>query len=362
MLPTLLAQAVQDVATATQPAVDAAAEKAKGIWARASTAGTTPYLARKGCGLHGARVWQGLLVVPMYASAGIVGLQFIAATGSKRFITGAAKEGSYFPITTKDEAKDVIVICEGFATAAAIRTATGWPTVAAFDAGNLKPVAQAMRKKYPAARIIIGGDNDQWTSRQDGAAWNPGIEKANQAAAAIGGAQVIAPFVPDDDPDKRTDWDDIARSDGMDAVRDAFHSPPSPDIPAPEYEERAYDEQRLDTPNDTLSAIRPLGHNRGLYSFFPRGAGQIVTLSATSMGRMQSLYMLAPRGFWERHYGGAKVADSQICAHASAHLMQECHDIGVFQPETTRGVGAWIDAGKPVINCGDVVVLSLIHI
>jgi len=140
----------------------AAADKAKGIWARASTTGTTPYLDRKACGLHGARVWQGLVVVPMYAAGGIVGLQFIAADGAKRFITGAAKEGSYFPITTKDEAKDVIIICEGFATAAAIRTATGWPTVAAFDAGNLKPVALAMRKKYPDARIVLAADNDCW--------------------------------------------------------------------------------------------------------------------------------------------------------------------------------------------------------
>ena len=334
----------------------AAADKAKGIWARASSTGTTDYLARKGCGLHGARVWQGLVVVPMYAAGGIVGLQFIAADGAKRFITGAAKQGSYFPITTKDEAKDVIVICEGFATAAAIRTAAAWPTVAAFDAGNLKPVALAMRKKYPDARIIIGADQDQWTTRQDGTPWNPGIEKANQAAAAIGGAQVIAPFVPDDDPDRRTDWDDIARTDGMDAVRDAFHTPPAPDMPMPDYDPREYDAQMPYMPDDTLTAIRPLGHNRGLYSFFPRGAGQIVTLSATSMGRMQSLYMLAPRGFWERHYGGDKVADSTVCALASAHLMQSCHDIGVFQPETTRGVGAWMDNGAPVINTGDMII------
>jgi len=334
----------------------AAADKAKGIWARASATGTTPYLDRKGCGLHGAKVWQGLVVVPMYTAGGIVGLQFIAADGAKRFITGAAKEGSYFPITTKDEAKDVIIICEGFATAAAIRTATAWPTVAAFDAGNLKPVALAMRKKYPEARIIIGADHDQWTHRQDGTAWNPGIEKANQAAVAIGGAQVIAPFVPDDDPERRTDWYDISRTDGLEAVRDAFHSPPAPDMPAPEYDERDYAAPEPYQPTDTLSAIRPLGHNRGLYSFFPRGAGQIVTLSATSMGRMQSLYMLAPRGFWERHYGGEKIADSQICAHASAHLMQACHDIGVFQPETTRGVGAWMDGGSPVINTGDMVI------
>lgn len=333
-----------------------AADKAKRMWERAAV-GEAPYLTRKGCALHGARVWQRLVVVPMYSASGIVGLQFIQGDGAKRFIKGMAKEGAYFPLASKEEAKDTIVICEGFATAAAIRTATGWPVVAAFDAGNLKPVAVAMRKKYPAARIIIGADNDQWTTKPDGTQWNPGIEKAYAAALAIGGAQVIRPLVPDDDPDRRTDWDDIARSEGMDAVREAFHSVPMPeiDMPEPEGDDRDYGPiPELDARG--LEAIRPLGHNRGSYYFFPRASGQIVTLSATSMGRMQSLYMLAPRGFWERTYGGEKVADSQICAFASAHLMQSCHDVGVFQPEATRGIGAWIDHGKPVINCGDLVL------
>jgi putative DNA primase/helicase len=329
----------------------AAADKAKSIWARASTTGETEYLTRKNCSLNGARVWNGLVVVPMYAATGIVGAQFIQSDGAKRFLKGMAKEGSYFPITTKDEAKDVIVICEGFATAAAIRTATGWPVVAAFDAGNLKPVAVAMRKKYPDARIIIGADNDQW--RSEG---NIGVEKANQAAVAIGGAQVIKPFVPDDDAEKRTDWDDILRSEGADSVREAFMSLPEPDYDQPDYEERDYMGEMPEVTDDTLAKIRPLGHNRGLYSFFPRAAGQIVTLSATGLGRVQSLYMLAPRGFWERQYGGEKVSDSAICAFASAHLMEACHNVGVFQPETTRGVGAWMDGGVPVINCGDAVI------
>jgi len=332
-----------------------AAAKATRIWSQASTTGTTEYLDRKQCDLNGARIWRDMVVVPMYSSrGGMAGLQFISGDGAKRFITGSAKEGSYFPITTRDEARDTIVICEGFATGAAIRAATEWPVVVAFDAGNLKPVAKAMHRKYPDARIIIGADNDQWTAKQDGSDWNPGIEKANQAAVAIGGAQVIYPIIDPLDPDHRTDWDDVYRTDGREAVRDAFLTPPAPEIDMPD--EPPMPEYDIGVEDDSLAAIRPLGHNRGLYSFFPRAAGQIVTLSATSMGRMQSLYMLAPRPFWERHYGGDKISDSQICAYASAHLMQACHDAGIFQRETTRGVGAWIDGGKPIMNCGDVVV------
>jgi phosphonate transport system ATP-binding protein len=74
------------------------------------------------------------------------------------------------------------------------------------------------------------------------------------------------------------------------------------------------------------------------------------------MGKIQNLYMLAPRDFWHGHYGGADIADSKVCAFASAHLMDACHSKGIFQPESTRGVGAWMDSGRLVVNCGDVVV------
>ena len=336
----------------------AAADKAKVIWGKAGKAGSAAYLERKGITeLHGTRVWNGLVVVPMYGAAGMVGLQFIAEDGAKRFLTGTAKEGAYFPIATKDESKKTLVICEGFATAVAIRVATGFPVIAAFDAGNLQPVAVAMRAKYPDAEIIIGADCDQWTTRQDGSAWNPGIEKAHSAAMAIGGARVIAPSVDADDEARRTDWDDILRTDGPEAIRDAFAAPPST-----RQEEEWRDEEPIyddytppEMAMDALSSIRPLGHNRGYYSFFPRAAGQIVTLSAAALSKMQSLYMLAPRSFWEGHYGGEKASDSEICAYASAHLMEVCHQKGVFQPESTRGVGAWLDGGRPVVNCGDVI-------
>ena len=333
--------------------VEAVAAKAKGIWAKAAKDGSTPYLEAKNSGLHGARIARGAVVVPMYGQGGLMSLQFIGGDGRKLFMKGGQKEGCYFPIATRDEPKATMVICEGFATATAIRVATGYPVIAAFDAGNLKPVAKLIRQKYPDTRIIIAADNDQWTTKQDGTPFNPGIEKAQQAAVAIGGAQVVSPSVPIDDADKRTDWDDIARSDGMDAVRLAFENALDH---APQQDDRWEQEYDIPTPGrDPLEVIRPLGHNRGMYYFFPRASGQIVGLSASALSRMQSLYMLAPRGFWEGHYGGDKIADSSICAFASAHLMDVCHQVGIFQPESTRGVGAWVDNGRTVVNCGDVI-------
>lgn len=340
---------------------DEAAAVGKKLWSEASTEGSNSYLDRKGIGLNGARMHDGRVVIPVY-NPGIVGTQTIDDSGFKKFSEGIDLKGGYFPMATAADDKSVMVICEGFATGAAIRAATGLPVIVAFNAGNLKPVAVAMAKKYPETRFVIGADNDQWTKNQKGEPWNPGIEKAHQAAVAIGGAQVVAPEVPEDDPDLRTDWDDVYRTDGADVVKQAFT------LPEPiRYEEPPeFDEEYLammgeapevdESGGDPMAAIRPLGHNRGEYSFFPILSGQIVTFKASQLASMQSLYMLAPRQFWENHYGGDKVSDGKICAFASAHLMEICHRKGIFQLESTRGVGAWIDNGKPVVNCGDVIV------
>lgn len=327
---------------------DAAAAKAKLIWSNAELTGSNAYLDKKGIDLNGARLSRGSIIVPMYSENAIKGLQFIKDDGAKLFLKHQAKEGSYFPIAKKGEPMARILICEGFATAAALRRATGFPVVTAFDSGNLKSVAKAMRVKYPDSEIIIAADNDQWTKKPNGDHYNPGIEAAEQAAISIGGARVIYPIIDKDDPEKRTDWDDVARSDGDQAVLDAFK-----DVPAPEIEAVIED-------CDNLALIRPLGHNKGIYSFFPSAAGQIVNLKASEMSRIQNLYLLGSRSFWEGIYNiDGKSPDSKICALASAHLMDACHKVGVFQQENLRGVGAWIDDdGRTVINCGDVIVDS----
>jgi putative DNA primase/helicase len=339
----------------------AAAEKATRIWSQSATSGATPYTTAKQIDkLHGARVWRDLVVVPMRAGGKLTGLQFISGDGSKRFLTGSAKEGAYHAIASKGESLGRIVICEGYATGAALRCALDLPVIVAFDSGNLKAVARSIRKNNPDAEIIIAGDSDRWTTKPDGTAWNPGLEAAQQAAVAIGGARVIVPDVPDDDPERRTDWDDIARTDGLQAVKDAFNripeTPPQYDMP-PQYDDVG--DVELDVPSDPLDDIRPLGHNRGMYSFFPKTAGQIVTLPTGALGRIQNLYLLAPRGFWVDNYSpDGKTPDSQICAFASAHLMEACHKKGIFQPENTRGVGAWIDGKTPLVNCGDLIITA----
>lgn len=335
-----------DQARKREEAEQSAAVKAARIWKSAAREGVTEYLTRKQCGLHGARISRDDVVVPVWRDGKLIGLQFIKPDGVKLFLKGQAMDGGYFPIASAEEDKSRLVICEGFATGAALRQALALPVIVAFNAANLIPVAKAIRRKYPEAKIDIAADNDQFTKKPNGEAWNPGIEKARAAAGAIGGARVIYPNVPEDDADRRTDWDDIARTDGPDVIRQAFAEIQREDAkPAAKIE-------------DPLDPVRPLGHDNGIFYFFPRAAGQIIGLSATALGRIQSLYSLAPAEFWESYYGGGSDAPSarKICESASAHLIAACHQRGIFRPEQTRGVGAWMEEGQPVINCGDWIV------
>ena len=335
-----------------------AAERARGLWRRADAIGEAGYLTRKGMTqLYGARVMRGLVVVPCWGKDGLASLQFIAADGAKRFLRGGQMEGAYHAI----KGDDTLVICEGFATGAKIHAATGHSVICAFNAGNLKAVAVLMRKKYPDRKIIIGADNDQWTAKPDGKPYNPGIEGAQQAAVAIGGAVVIAPQVAVDDPKRRTDWDDIHDTDGPEAVREAFAAAlrpvpePEPDTWEPDYSAQ-YDDEPQEVSLDPFDEVRPLGHDDGVFFFFPRVSGQVVEMSATALGSMLNLCRLANRSFWDRHFGGADISEKKLTSLAGTALIEACQAKGIHDRGRVRGVGAWLDGNRPVYNCGDAVV------
>ena len=93
-------------------------------------------------------------IILLYNSGGeLVNLQFISETGGKRFLSGGKKKGCFYCAGESDTSK--ILICEGFATAASVYENTGYLTVIAFDAGNLKEVAITIRAFVPDAEIII---------------------------------------------------------------------------------------------------------------------------------------------------------------------------------------------------------------
>ncbi len=197
-----------------------AAREAQAIWAAAGPAPADHgYLAAKGVQPHGLRIssgagtWRrkirdmslmGCLIIPLRdASGSIQTLEFVSPAGAKRFLGGGRKQGCCYEIPGDSAA---ILLCEGFATGASLHEATGYVTVCAMDAGNLRSVAQALRAAHPDTLIVIAGDHD---------AHGAGQRAAQDAARAVGGIVAIPAALG-------RDWNDVHRAEGLEAVRAAI--------------------------------------------------------------------------------------------------------------------------------------------
>lgn len=159
---------------------EAARAKAERLWTFARPAKTDhPYLLRKRIKSFGARQLNDMLVVPARDAAGTLHtLQFIGPDGGKRFLSGGRIQGCYCAI---GRPADTLLLAEGYATAATLYEATGHATACAFNAGNLAPVARALREKFPDIRLILCADDDRETPG------NPGLTHAYEAARAVRG-------------------------------------------------------------------------------------------------------------------------------------------------------------------------------
>jgi putative DNA primase/helicase len=132
-------------------------------------------------------------------------LQAIDADGRKSFLRGG-RVRAMFHVVGRDSLRGAgaewggtIAIAEGYATAATVHEHKQWPTAVAFGAGNLEPVALAIRQRLGKARIVITGDVGP-----------VGQEKANEAAAAVGGFVSFPKFTPEQIAGGATDFNDLA--------------------------------------------------------------------------------------------------------------------------------------------------------
>ncbi|WP_342027677.1 DUF5710 domain-containing protein [Magnetospirillum fulvum] len=212
-------------------AAEKAARIAYGVWenlAGDATPERSPYLAAKGVQGHGVRVdTEGKLMIPARDGEGrLWTLQVVGADG-KRFLKESHKAGTFHVIEpTGTGTLDTlfanpgpVLIAEGYAPAASIFEATGHPVIAAFDSGNLAPVAETVRARYPDRTIVIAADDDH-TNRNG----NVGLEKATEAAQAVGGFVVSPRFTSEEMLKGLTDFNDLAQSRGPGAVRQAIDS------------------------------------------------------------------------------------------------------------------------------------------
>jgi len=356
-----------------------AENKAAEMWSEAKP-GEHAYLTRKGISGVGTRVWldidrmEELLLVPVWKAGVIVGLQKISADGDKLFLPGADMRGGHCCIGDVD-ASDVVCVAEGYATGASVAEATGWPVCVAFNAGNLKAVVSMVAGM--GKRVVIAADDDRWTwankhrknkpevlPERGAAEWEEWREKgwlenvgrvaAEQAAAAIGGAQVLL-------PEGGGDWNDYYVAKGVDATRLALMGPIevaaeyewAGDEVGPSWDEVAHPIDRI------MMEIRPQGYIGKKYYFFPRSTGDIEEFLYTELAGDTAYYHLAKESFWTSFFDEpAKVGGKDIVKMFKPKLMEACKIKGKFDPERVLSTGVWPDGnGGVVANMGNALYL-----
>lgn len=165
-------------------AQDQATERARIAWEAAYPATVAhPYLASKNIPAFCLRQAGPVLLVPLRTIDGeLVNLQRIYADGDKRFLPGGRIKGCFALVGRRIPETGELYIAEGWATAVTIHQSLRVPVVAAMNAGNLKPVALAIRERYPRLALVVAADNDHKTEG------NPGITKGREAKEAVQGA------------------------------------------------------------------------------------------------------------------------------------------------------------------------------
>lgn len=381
---------------------EAVAEAAAELWKQAKRATDHPYLKRKGIKGTGCRVHDGDLLVPLRDIEGKLWLlQTITPDGQKynsfrlpdgTWAKGGRKQGCYHGVVNGKTDKSVICVDEGYATGRSIAEATGLAVVAAMDSGNLGPVAEAMRKKYPDAVIVIGADNDAWTFKEprpaklrdvkrseipgDDERWaewrdagllqNPGREKAEQAATKVSGFS-IWPDIPPDDPDKRTDFNDVTHEEIITRfapmLEQARKPEPEEEEGPPDYhDEQIIDEVRNIDPDEDNAGdlglpLRILGEDGENYYYFPYCKQKIVKLTP-SKHNFPSLLQLASMEVWKNAIS-RDLGQAQLGIAAADMLMSESHKKPTFNEHgRVRGSGAWRDGGKFIMHCGERIIID----
>lgn len=235
------------------------AQAAEHVWhKKTSHSGECDYLKRKGIAAHGVRFSEkSSLAIPVTDIKGkIHGLQIILDSQvSKELIEKLGRDKEFYPSGMAKKGHfhligspiNLLLVAEGYATAATLHEATGFPVAVAFDANNIEPVIAEFRRHYQGINIIICADNDSLATCAECKTHidlsanptfchscgkphkkkNTGIERANLAAMQHNCAVVYPVFA--DEParflsyqknqGKLTDFNDLMQVESLATVR-----------------------------------------------------------------------------------------------------------------------------------------------
>jgi hypothetical protein len=172
----------------------------------------------------------GCLVVPVLPLAGgePVSLQFIAPPdvgaqwkakkkNDKPNLPGASMAGGAFIVGDLEPA-GTAYLCEGIGTAWACWKATGHPAVVCFGWGRVRSIAEELRERDPAARLVLVPDKGM-------------EEDAARIARAVGAAVAAMP----EGEARNFDANDYALREGIDALEVLLSSASEPPKPEPRF-------------------------------------------------------------------------------------------------------------------------------
>lgn len=126
-------------------------------------------------------------------------------------------------------------------------------------------------------------------------------------------------------------------------------------------------ERRPSPPSDDEAEGFPFdcvgtSEDQSRYIFRARDTQALMSLSAHQLGTTAGLLSIySQQGWWEAAFPGGGKGKSKLkidTVAASAGLMGACKRNGFFDPKRIRGLGAWEDRGRTVINVGSHVIVD----
>lgn len=220
----------------------------------------------------------GALVVPAYGPQGLQSLQLIPppGAGKKLNLPGAPMAGASFTVGDVLPGAPV-ALCEGIGQAWACWQATGHPAVVCFGWGNVGKVAEALRQRDAAARLVLV----------------PDVGKEESAAEIAQALQCAVAYMPEGEP-QNFDANDLAQRDGHDVLAGLLEDAREPAPPGLPLSVAFADElpEAFTPPDELVEGVLTAGDGSVLYgdsnsgkTFFVIDMAAAVARGARWMGR-----------------------------------------------------------------------------
>ena len=130
----------------------------------------------------------------------------------------------------------------------------------------------------------------------------------------------------------------------------------------PEHEFEDWDTQQRAAEPDKLppviEGVFPLGHDRGVFYYLSRAAGQVFELGAGQHTKAGLMAMASVPHYWETKSDWVSPKSGVMWDVVANDLMCACRDLGIYDSGKVRGRGAWLDAGRSVLNLGNRLVVD----